>query len=345
MLNPLLTQTEIQIALQKTQEEQGFSAALSALFDWEYQAGYLTDFKLNDNLRFSYFDPELHIDFKTQINIARSLYCPKPLSGKNIPSLHCPLCFENIGLPGKENLRVFEFDLYGKPFFAQLTPFPLHPKHFVLISKAQTPMTMNHHSIEDMLDFLRLAPGYSVFSNSDVEWAGASILNHHHYQAIENLKLPITEARLIPEFSQLEIGLLDFPIATCRVKSSRPQALIDHGKRIIQHWRSLDPENTCNLALHQAEEQGIPHYFLYIIFRNPRYRTPEHLKAIKSEGVGIIEVCGEGIYPVPQDPAVLHQIEIDGLAILKNIIAGNNPVKRSEFPSLFKQLVAYTHPL
>jgi UDPglucose--hexose-1-phosphate uridylyltransferase len=347
---PLKTQSETQIYLEEIFHQKDFNSALDALYQLEYDYGYLTDAKLMDNLRYEYLDPETGVIFRTQINIARSNYTPAPLSGKDIPKLHCPICFENIGLPGKENLRVFEFLLSGKAFFAQLTPFPLYPKHFVLVSKAKTPMIMDHRSIEDMINFVKLAPGYSVFSNSDVEWAGASVLVHHHYQAIQNLKLPITEAQIIPEFSisipsthhettQTQIGLLDFPIASCLIQSTNSDDLIHYGQKIIAAWRTQDPLNTCNLALHTeknfSQEEQAPLYCLFIIFRNPAYRTPESLNIIKSEGVGIIEVCGEGIYPVPKEPAIAQRIKQDGLNIIKGIIDGNNPVPREKLSELF----------
>jgi UDPglucose--hexose-1-phosphate uridylyltransferase len=345
-----LSQSHIQKALEKIHTDFGFEAALDALYQWEYEAGYITDAKLQDNLRYAYQDPETGVVFRTQINIARSHYNPTPLAGKNSPPLHCPICFENIHTPGKENLRVFEFLLSNKNFFAQLTPFPLYPKHFVLISKKITPMIMNHHSIEDMVNFLALAPSYTVFSNSDVEWAGASILTHHHYQAIQNLKLPITEAKIIPDYLiiksaptgiQTHIGLLDFPMASCVIQSTDPKNLIWYGQKIIQHWRTPDPKNTCNLVLQGVQDprnKNITDYFLYIIFRNPEHRTPESLKIIKSEGVGVIEVCGEGIYPVPTNPEISDQIKHHGLEIIKKIITGNTPLLRQDFPIFFKNL-------
>jgi galactose-1-phosphate uridylyltransferase len=177
-----------------------------------------------------------------------------------------------------------------------------------------------------------------------VEWAGASILSHHHYQAIEGLKLPITEARFLPRSTiqpekNTTIGLLDFPIAACLIQSSSKEALLHYGSGILTRWRSKNPtKNTCNLALHQTFNDGLPTYFLYVIFRNPDYRTPPALTHIKSEGVGIIEVCGEGIYPVPSNPNVAEQIKLDGLRIIKEIIAGNSPMDPSDAERFFEEI-------
>jgi UDPglucose--hexose-1-phosphate uridylyltransferase len=344
MLNADSSQKTVQAYLDQIHQHSSFASALEALYEWERQAGYITESKLHDNIRYEYRDPTLGITFKTQINIARSRYSPTPLSATHLAPLHCPICIENVGFPGKENLRIFEFKLRDKPFFAQLTPFPLYPKHFVLVSRPITPMIMSGESIQDMLYFLNLAPSYSVFSNSDVEWAGASILSHHHYQAIEGLKLPITEARYLPRCTiqpekNTTIGLLEFPIAACLIQSSSRESLLHYGSIILNRWRSQNPtKNTCNLALHQTLKGDVPEYFLYLIFRNPDYRTPSTLTHIKSEGVGIIEVCGEGIYPVPTDPKIAEQINTDGLTVIKGIIAGNSPVDPSDSERFFEEI-------
>jgi UDPglucose--hexose-1-phosphate uridylyltransferase len=341
MIPDICSQADMQNHLAAIAKTQRFPSALDALFEWSKRVGYLTDAKLNDNLRYTYFDPTLNIHFKTQINIARSRYSPLPPTGKDLPKLHCSICFENIGLPGKEQLRAFEFELNGKNFFAQLTPFPLYPKHFVLVSREQTPMIMNAESIADMLNFLDKAPRYTVLSNSDIEWAGASILAHHHYQTIENLKLPITEAHAFTgcqkKIGQTQIQLLNFPIATFRLDSPHSEELSWYGQKILAFWRAKDPKNTCNLMLLHTH----PHQkSLFILLRNPAYRTPESLLAIKSEGVGIVEVCGEGIYPIPQDPAIAHRIEREGLSVIKGIINGNNPLPSDQFLFIFDEILS-----
>lgn len=336
------SQQQMQAYLSSVDQQSGLNAALDKLYQWAFGVGYLNDSKLSDNRRYQFVDPETGVCFRTQINIARSNYTPKPLNGKNIPKLHCPICYENVGIPGKEDLRVFCFDLScGRQFFAQLTPFPLFPKHFVLVDRQPRPMIMGKQSVQDLVDFIHLAPGYTGCSNSDVEWAGASILSHHHYQVFYDLQLPIMEAKPVETFSTqvngASLALLHYPIATCRLISPDASEFIDLSGRIIAVWKQQDPgRNTCNLVVRRLETG---HYEAHIIFRNPNYLTPPALTKIKSEGVGIIEVAGEGIYPVPENKALWQEIERDGLAVIKGIIAGNNPVKREHFGDLFKLLL------
>ena len=330
-------QADMQAYLQTIRESHGFSTALDKLYEWAFGVGYLTPEKLQDNPRYDFPDAETGVCFKTQINIARSNHTPAPLQGREIPKLHCPICYENIGIPGKENLRVFSFELAPqREFFAQLTPFPLFPKHFVLVDRQPRPMIMSQQSVQDLVDFLQLAPTYTACSNSDVEWAGASILVHHHYQVFEALHLPIMEAQPIEKYTMIEDectwSLLHYPIATCRLLAADAGVFVRRVGAMIAAWKQLDPSrNTCNLIVRRVATG----YEAHIVFRNPQYLTPPALTKIKSEGVGIIEVAGEGIYPVPENQALWREIERDGLAVIKGIIAGNNPVKREAFADLF----------
>ena len=361
-----LSQKEIQEILEKIyiNKSGGMPKVLEYLFNWEMASGYLTEGKLKDNLRFNYLDKLLNIRFKTQINIARSNYSPKPLEGKNIPKLHCPICFENIGIPGKENLRAFSFELSpNRKFFVQMTPFPLFSHHAVLVSHEPVPMHVSVQSVIDLLNFVDQCPGYIACSNSDVEWAGASILSHHHYQVMKAVELPIFEADWAKSKSKsksksngngfnggglikaslgedLVLGFLNYPIATIKIQSQCREKLIKIAGAVIKAWKDQDiGQNTFNILV-KNKNQNEHSWSVYLILRNPAYRTPAELLKYKSEGVGVIEVAGEGIYPVPKGEEaekMMYQIEHHGLDIIKGIIAGNNPLAPENWPVQFEK--------
>lgn len=338
------TQKQMQSYLEQVFMEKGLPEVLEKMNTWSHQVGYLTPEKLTDNRLFEYLDKSTGVTFKTQINYARSNYTPKPLAGKNIPKLHCPICFENVGIPGKENLRVFSFDLReGRRFFIQQTPFPLFPYHFVLVDHEKRPMQMSLLSLKDLTRFIDLAPDYVACSNSDVEWAGASILQHHHYQVFKDLHLPIMEAQFCEKTYErtnacgytLKWGLLNYPIATLKLLCRDRLTLVNLSHAIIQYWKKQKKGNTCNLIVRYHQKQ----WEAYFILRNPDFRTPQKLQTIKSEGVGIIEVAGEGIYPVPsgdKEAWAWDQIENHGLSVIKGIIEGANPVPQKDWPALFQ---------
>lgn len=335
-----MTQAQMQAYLSLVYQQANLKKVLAELFAWEMHVGYLTEKKLSSNEDYCYQDEELAVTFEAQVNFARSGYTPKPLA----KHLHCPICIDNVGIPGKEDLRVFQFELTpGREFFAQGTPFPIYPRHFVLIDVKKNPMRMDRYSVRDLLAFIAKAPGYVGCSNSDVAWAGASVLQHHHYQVIDQLKLPVMQAGtyqdLVVEKDGAKIEILNYPLSVFRVTAATKEQLIQQAGDIIESWKALDPgKNTCNLLVKQQDAL----FQCYILLRNPDYRTPPELTVIKSEGVGILEVSGAGIYPVPggdQADWAWDQIRNHGLDVIKGIVSGNSPLQPGQYSQVFNTLV------
>jgi len=367
-LPPDTPQADIQRRLEAVHRRQGLPAAMEQLFEFELAAGYLTREKLEEVERLSWQDPETSLSFRIQVNFARSRYQPAapPLrtgeqADRDSPgsARACLLCKSNIGRPGKESLRVYEFALGGRKrrFFVQLTPFPLFPYHFVLILNEHVPQSIDRRTLPDMLGFLDQAPGYTVCSNSDVEWAGSSILDHLHFQVFRGLHLPVMDARGLPpltaEIGGCTVEGLRYPLSSFRLSSPSADALRDAGWRLIELWKTRDPgRNTVNLVLVRARsgeggagKAGAPsEYRLTVLLRNPDYRTPPELQRFKSEGVGVIEASGEAILPVPagQDAEALWKsIRTEGLQVVKGIIRGNSPaLDRDRMAGLLEELAS-----
>lgn len=346
--NLKMTQKQMQSYLEQVNQLKGLPAVLQKMNQWAHKVGYLTKKKLSDNQHFEYLDKKTGVTFKTQINYARSNYTPEPLKGKKIPKLHCPICFENVGVEGKKDLRVFSFDLSeGRSFFIQQTPFPLFPYHFILIDHEQNPMRVNKQSLEDLTHFIEMAPGYVGCSNSDIEGAGASIVHHHHYQIFKKLQLPIMEAEWRDDaFERTNVsgytvkwGLLNYPCATIKVVCRNKTAFIRTLNSLIRHWKKREKGNTANLVIQHEEGYWVG----YAILRNPEFQTPEWILPIKSEGIGVIEAAGEGIYPVPSgdnEGWAWQQIEKHGLKVIKGIVEGVNPVAEENVSTLFTEFKA-----
>ncbi|MBN1836734.1 MAG: hypothetical protein JW820_12840 [Spirochaetales bacterium] len=347
-LSPDTPQEEIQGLLEEVHRRHGLPAALEGLLRFELAAGYLTREKLEEVERLSWADPETGVSFRIQVNFARSRYQPPPASPDRPPGdtppgedAPCLLCKGNIGRPGKERLRVYEFPLDGRQrrFFVQLTPFPLFPYHYVLILCEHRPQNIDAQTLPDMFAFLEQAPGYTACSNSDVEWAGSSILNHLHYQVFKDLRLPVMDARGIRELTAqiggCRVEALDYPMSALRLRSLSAAAVQQTGSQLIALWKSWDPgRNTVNLVLVRgpgaagAAEAAGAEYRLTVLLRNPDFRTPPELQRFKSEGVGVIEASGEAILPVPRGEDAERswaEIRERGLAIVKGIIRGNSP--------------------
>jgi UDPglucose--hexose-1-phosphate uridylyltransferase len=342
-LPPDTPQPEIQDRLARIHAAGDLSAVMDCLFRWSLAAGYITREKLEQVERLEFPDPDTGVTFRIQVNHARTKYSDAQEREKKETAgtgpAPCLLCKDNIGRPGKESLRAYEFLLDGRErsFFLQLTPFPLYPYHFVPVLAEHSPQLINARSVEDMLDFLRLAPDYTVASNSDVEWAGASILSHLHYQVLRGVRLPVMDARPVPGLSRrlpgLSIEFLHYPLPAFRFMGVEEEPLKTAAAGLIALWKSLDPgRNTVNLNL--ARTSGSPPGLLFtVLLRNPDYRTPVHLRRFKSEGVGVIEASGEAILPVPKGPeaeALWREIRSGGLQLTRALIAGNAPPQDPE---------------
>jgi galactose-1-phosphate uridylyltransferase len=184
-----------------------------------------------------------------------------------------------------------------------------------------------------MFALLELAPSYAILSNSDVEWAGASILSHLHFQMLRGVRLPVLEARPAPGLSRPiaagRVEFLDYPLAAFRFAGAEARTLRQAAGALLEKWKGLDPgRNTVNLNLVRSPANG-GGFQLVVLLRNPDYRTPERLRRFKGEGVGVVEASGEAILPVPRGPEapeMWREIRERGLSLVKELIAGNSPV-------------------
>ncbi len=342
-----ITQDEFQKYNEEVYKKLGLETVLTGLFAWELKSGYITKSKLEDNEKHVFHDDETNNDFRLQINLARSHYKPAPLTGANIPELYSSITIENVGIPGKENLRVFLFPLDGdkRMFFLQATPFPLFKNHFVLINLEKIPQKISRTTVKDLFDFVRQAPGYVACSNSDLEWTGASILKHMHYQVFDSLDLPVMNAPALSQLTwvladNLKVEVLNYPFKGIFRISGDLSGVQNLMNRLIETWKAMDSKkNSVNLIV--RKKSGI--FEGYIFLRNQDHRTTEEFQRYKTEGVGIIEVAGECILPVPageEAAQILNEIRKDGLKVIKGIIGDNNPVKEL---SQMREIIGMSH--
>ncbi len=341
-MHPDFTQRQMQAFLEAVHEKEGLPAALQRLREWSITTGYIRPDDLRLNRSFHWPDETYGLTFRAQVNVLRSRYTPQP----QLPEVACPICFENIAAPGRENLRAFELTLAGRSYFLHLTPFPLFPGHFVLVQKQHVPMRVDRNSVADLLAFVRQAPHVTACSNSDVEWAGASILSHHHYQIIENLHLPVMDAAPVSELRfrcsrrGAEAAMLHYPCPCIKITCPDAEVFVELCARVIEHWKMAVPgKNTCNLIV----MNGPAGFTGYVFLRNPDFRTAAEFQEIKSEGVGVIEMAGEGIYPVPagdEASRLWSRIRQEGLEIVKGIIRSNSPITREHFADIFRDFAA-----
>ncbi|CAN5385871.1 hypothetical protein BH09SUM1_BH09SUM1_03550 [soil metagenome] len=328
--SPVPTQAETMEILGRLYAETGsLPAVLQELERWSRDAGYFAHLT-EPNAYLSFPDQKLGVVLRLQINYSRLSYTKNPAPR----AVACHLCYENIASPGKELLRAFEFTAAGAPYFAHLTPFPLHEGHFVMNSRTHAPMHIDAAAIEQAADFARRARGWLAASNSDVEWAGASILGHHHCQIFRNSTLPIEDAARTAskEINGVRTSALRWPGPTLRLEGAH-EAVVALATVITANWKALAPgKNTVNFLARAYSEDGLT---IHIIFRDPDHRTVAPVTALKSEGVGIIEVAGEIIVPPLADKTREENVAFfrqNGLKLCLDIITMNTPAPE-EWPT------------
>ncbi|MGF1573651.1 MAG: DUF4922 domain-containing protein [Sumerlaeia bacterium] len=322
--NSLLTQSQVQEILSSL-NDQPLNGPLAELHRWSQRVGYFNHLN-QPNEYFEFPDHEYKVPLKLQLNYSRLGY-QKP----NHPSLpKCPLCYENIGAPGKELLRVFEFTLLGVPYFAHLTPFPLHPGHFVVNKRTHSPMQVNGESLACAAEFISKTNGYLLASNSDIEWAGASVLAHQHFQVFSALQLPIQKAKALTRGSTNGVlwEVLRWPSLAVRLQGSKQQ-LTEFSAAFLERWKSLAPSfSTANYLLNRVANE----FTLILTLRHSAYRTQAPTTQLKAEGVGVIEMCGEAI--LPPKPSLTreennHYFNTIGLQLIRSIISQNSPTPKA----------------
>lgn len=310
---------------------------LGALENWSRAVGYFKHLT-QPNEYFRFPDAELGVDLRLQINYSRLGYTPPPPSS----AVSCPLCIENIGIPGKELLRVHESPLAGVAYFFQLTPFPLCDGHYVGNCRTHEPMRIAAPALMESADFTRQCAGWLVASNSDVAWAGASVLGHHHIQIFRDLRLPVEDAAAVSagRGSGFASEFLRWPCPVVRLSGERA-AVLAEAAALVTRWKATDPGSaTCNYLMRQTPETLTIHLF----FRHPRYRTPEVLRGIKSEGVGIIEMAGEVIVPPLKEKTRAENrayFAQHGPDIVRGIIAGNGPFDERLTPEWYSRFCGH----
>lgn len=297
-------QNKITSYLNNVYRNANIETAMEELHQWSLDSDYINREKLEKNIIRDFYDLDYDLYFSFQINYARTAYQP----GNKTPlpaGAQCLICRENGSSPGKENLRIFDIELQTdggiSDFFLQLTPFPLFPRHFVLINKSHTPMDMCAQSIDQCLSFIAIAPHYTLCSNSDLEWAGASILSHSHFQLLFKRRLPVMDASALYAFPSQDgtvLEALNFPMPSLRIRSENKKKIINQGDMIIRLWKQTAPGyRTVNMLFFRENES----YVLILILRDSRNRTPEKLQKYKSEGIGVVEAAGSWIFPPPSD--------------------------------------------
>jgi galactose-1-phosphate uridylyltransferase len=323
-------------------DKHGLHAGLDYLYYQQIETGFVDPRDLSRNTTFQYDSKQYDVPISILINRIRDAYATK-VSNKDVSIKKCcPLCVNNIEVLGQIKKQYVTYCLNGRDYIFALTPFPSFKKHFVVSEYQHTPMRMNGDTLSDMI-VLQNALGSqdSILCNSDNPKTGASIVDHHHMQIIAYADLPIGHAKAVhtavieSDRHPVIVEQLDFPASAIRFTSDNSDDLESVTRQFLHFWKALETGNTCNVWTRHVD--GMTE--LTLILRNPQHKTAVEWHRYKREGIGIIEMCGFGIFPSPKDNAILAEIESGGASILEGIIACHAPVAKN-YCKLFEEFLA-----
>ncbi|UPQ85038.1 UDP-glucose--hexose-1-phosphate uridylyltransferase [Ignavigranum ruoffiae] len=237
----------------------------------------------------------------------------------------CVLCIENEGYmgsnkrPARMNHRLINFNLNGKPFAFQFSPYVYYNEHSIFLNHIHTPMSINRNTFENLFSIIKLFPHYFVGSNADLPIVGGSILSHDHYQG-GFYKFPIEDAKIsetfqLQDFSDVSINVLFWPLTVFRLKGKDANQIVDCSEYILKKWQNysdlkaniishsgITPHNTVTPILRKIGDA----FEFDLVLRNNRcsktfpegiFHPHRDVHHIKQENIGLIEVMGLAILP------------------------------------------------
>lgn len=321
--------------------------------DWYYQfsqdTDYIRRYRIAKDVK--WVVPTEYGDLDITINLSKPEKDPRAIAAaKSAPQSgypKCQLCRENEGYegrmnhPARQNHRIIPVTVAGADWFFQYSPYVYYNEHCIVFNGRHTPMKIERATFQKLLDFVRQFPHYFVGSNADLPIVGGSILSHDHFQggcyAFAMEKAPMEQRVNFPGFSDVEAGIVKWPMSVLRLRNGDSGRLVELAEQILTTWRGYTDEE----AFVFAETGGEPHntitpiarmregqFELDLVLRNNIttteyplgvYHPHQELHHIKKENIGLIEVMGLAVLPsrLKEELARLGEL----------LVAGGNPAE------------------
>ncbi|MBD5424139.1 MAG: UDP-glucose--hexose-1-phosphate uridylyltransferase [Allobaculum sp.] len=301
-----------------------------AATDWFYTFSQDSNYIRRDRIAKDerWISPSPYGDLEISINLSKPEKDPKAIAAakeavqSDYPK--CQLCVENEGYagrvnhPGRANHRLVSIAIDQDLWAFQYSPYVYFNEHCIVLNSKHIPMTIHSQTFSKLFDFLDLFPHYFIGSNADLPIVGGSILAHEHFQGGRH-EFPMAKAALektfpLPDFSEVQAGIVHWPLSVIRLTSPNRQELEKAASHILETWRNYSdpsvgivandgkPHNTITPIARKKKEE----YELDLVLRC-NITTPEHPLGlfhpheewhhIKKENIGLIEVMGLAILP------------------------------------------------
>lgn len=325
-------------------------AATDYFYTLSQDSDYIRRYRVAKDIKWLTATP--YGELEITVNLSKPEKDPKAIAAaKNAPQAgypKCMLCREcegyagRINFPARQNHRVIPITINGSDWCLQYSPYVYYNEHCIVFNAKHTPMAINRASFKKLLDFVTQFPHYFVGSNADLPIVGGSILSHDHFQG-GNHTFAMAKASIETElhfdgFSDIEAGIVKWPMSVIRLRSENTERLVELADKILACWRGYsDPD-----AFIFAETDGTPHntitpiarktngkFELDLVLRN-NITTAEHplgvfhphaeLHHIKKENIGLIEVMGLAVLParLKNEMALLEKAMLENRDIRKD---------------------------
>ncbi len=325
-------------------------AATDYFYTLSQDSDYIRRYRVAKDIKWLTATP--YGELEITVNLSKPEKDPKAIAAaKNAPQAgypKCMLCREcegyagRINFPARQNHRVIPITINGSDWCLQYSPYVYYNEHCIVFNAKHTPMAINRASFKKLLDFVTQFPHYFVGSNADLPIVGGSILSHDHFQGGNHTfamaKAPIETELHFDGFSDIEAGIVKWPMSVIRLRSENTERLVELADKILTCWRGYsDPD-----AFIFAETDGTPHntitpiarktngkFELDLVLRN-NITTAEHplgvfhphaeLHHIKKENIGLIEVMGLAVLParLKNEMALLEKAMLENRDIRKD---------------------------
>ena len=296
-------------------------------YDISRASDYIRTYRVKNDMK--WLAPTPYGDMDITINLSKPEKDPKAIAAaakmKAASYPKCMLCKENEGYagrvnhPARENHRIIPLTVDGGEWFIQYSPYVYYNEHCIVFNGAHTPMRIDRSAFRKLFDIVKYLPHYFVGSNADLPIVGGSILSHEHFQGgnyeFAMAKAPVEEKVAFEGFSDVEAGIVKWPMTVIRLAGEDTDRLVDLSDKILTAWRAYTDAE----AFIFAETDGVPHntitpiarkrngkYEIDLVLRNNitteefpdgvYHPHPEH-HHIKKENIGLIEVMGLAVLP------------------------------------------------
>ena len=278
-----------------------------------------------------YGELEITINLSKPEKDPKEIAAAKLVKSSNYPQ--CQLCMENEGYhgrvnhPARSNHRIIRFDISGREWGFQYSPYAYFNEHCIFLDSQHRPMAISRQSFERLLAIVEQFPGYFAGSNADLPIVGGSILTHDHYQGGRHVfpmeVAPLQKSFTFEGFESVKAGIVQWPMSVIRLTSDSKDDLTNLAEKILLAWRRYSDPSVQVLA----ESNGTPHHTitpiarkrdgqfeLDLVLRDNQtshehpdgiYHPHKDVQHIKKENIGLIEVMGLAILP----PRLKEEVE------------------------------------